>query len=121
VSSWGVRLKDLDQLVRRYSLLEVCGLQWSRCVEHTIAALASVPKTNCLKVHYELFVQNPLEETERILAFLGLGMTDAVVRYVKETVKAEQIGKWKSQLQPDAAEMLIAQISPTLKQLGYLQ
>ena len=120
VSSWGVRLKDLDEFVKRYSLLEVCGLQWSRCVEHTVDAWASIPKADKLEVRYELFVQKPLEETKRILAFLGLDMTDEVVRYVKEMVKADQIGKWKSQLQPDAVDMLMSQISGTMKRLRYL-
>jgi hypothetical protein len=118
VSSWGVRLKDLDALVRRYSLLEVCGLQWSRCVEHTVNALTAVPETDKLEVHYELFVQKPVEEIERILAFLGLEMSDEVVYYIKDTVRVDQIGKWKSQLQPDALEMLLAQISGTMQQLG---
>ena len=119
VSSWGVRLKDLDALVRQYSLLEVCGLQWSRCVEHTVNALAAVPETDKLEVRYELFVQKPLEETERILAFLGLEMSDEVVRYIKDTVRVDQIGKWQSQLQWDAVEMLMAQISGPMQRLGY--
>ena len=120
VSSWGVRLKDLDVLVRQYSLLEVCGLQWSRCVEHTVNALAAVPETDTLEVRYELFVQNPVEETERILAFLGLEMSDEVVHYIKDTVRVDQIGKGKSQLQQDTLEMLMSRISGTMKRLGYL-
>jgi hypothetical protein len=119
VSSWGVRVKDLDALVRQYSLLEVCGLQWSRCVEHTVNALAAVPETDKLEVRYELFVQKPVEETERILTFLGLEMSDEVVRYIKDTVRVDQIGKWQSQLQWDAVEMLMAQISGPMQRLGY--
>ena len=119
VSAWGVALKDLPDLVRRYSLPEVCGLQWSRCVEHSIKALEAIPAADRIEVRYEQLVRNPLEEIERIMKFIGLDMADQVVRYAAEKIKPVYVGNWKHQLQPQELERLMFHISDTMAQLGY--
>lgn len=119
VSSWGVRLQDLDELLQRYSLLEVCGLQWTRCVEHTFRALESVPTEDHLEVRYERFVAAPHEEIERILKFLGLEMTNDVAHHVGQQVQSDQIGKWCREASPQSLSKLMPLITPTLSRLGY--
>ena len=120
VAAWGVTLQNLGELVRRYSLLEVCGLQWRRCVELAVKELTSIPPADRIEVRYEEFVQNPLAEMERIIRFLGLEMPDEVVRHVAEQIKHTHIGKWKRNIPPDDLKLLMPHISATMQRLGYL-
>ena len=120
VSAWGVAIKDLNELLQRYSLLEVCGLQWSRCVEHTIGVLNSIPAADRIEVRYERLVHNPVEELGHILDFLGLGMTDELARRARENIKRSYVSTWKRELQAEDLQRLMPHISGTMRRLGYL-
>ena len=43
VASWGVEIRSLASLVAQHTPLEVCGYQWSRCVESALDGLETVP------------------------------------------------------------------------------
>jgi len=72
LASWGPKLKNMDELLEKYSLIEVCGLQWERCVNSAAAAFAAMPESKVIDVTYERFVSAPVEETARLAGFLGL-------------------------------------------------
>jgi hypothetical protein len=52
VAMWGVVLRDLDELLNKHSLLEVCGIQWQRCVTSTINALKNMSDEKRIEVRY---------------------------------------------------------------------
>jgi hypothetical protein len=121
VSTWGVAFDDLGALLGRYTLLEVCGIQWSRCVELAKSALERVPAANKIEVRYERLVHNPLFEMERIMSFLGLEMSEEISLHVKQHITPEHKDKWKRQIRPEELRLLLVHISGTLERLGYLE
>jgi hypothetical protein len=112
---------DLGALLGRYTLLEVCGIQWSRCVELAKSALERVPAANKIEVRYERLVHNPLFEMERIMSFLGLEMSEEISLHVKQHITPEHKDKWKRQIRPEELRLLLVHISGTLERLGYLE
>jgi hypothetical protein len=120
VSSWGVVPEDLQELLLRYSLVEVCSLQWKRSIDSTVDALRDVSPDQKILVRYEEFVQDPQKEMERILSFLGLETHPRVLQHLGEHVKPGYEGKWKTQMESGQMDLIMTHISSTLHQLGYL-
>jgi len=121
VRSWGVVPEDLGELLIRYSLLEVCSIQWKRSVESTLHDLKDIPNAQKFTVQYEDFVKEPLREMEKILSFLGLEMCGKVRQHLTEKVKPDFEGKWKTQMEQSQVDLMMNQISSTLHQLGYVK
>ena len=119
VESWGPRFSGIDDLARSVSLVELCGLQWQRCLERAEEQLAGLPPSDVLEVRYEQLVREPEDTLARIMAFLELELTSQVRRYAREQVTTANVGKWRGQLDPGEQESLVSQIGPTLQRLGY--
>src|SRR5699024_5002435 len=68
---WGPKLDDMPAILERHSLNEVCALQWQRCVDAADDALSSMPDDKVIRVKYEDFVRQPVEQLTRIIRFLG--------------------------------------------------
>jgi hypothetical protein len=52
--SWGPRFKGIDEAMRKYSLLDVCGMQWSRSVIATLESLSAKQEgKDYISVRYE--------------------------------------------------------------------
>jgi hypothetical protein len=69
---WGPRYAGIYQDVARLALVEVCAIQWARCVTLAATALQRLPPEQLLTVRYESFVQDPLRHLEQVAAFAGL-------------------------------------------------
>jgi len=119
MSTWGPRFAGIDEAVRAHSLIEVCALQWRRSVEATRAALAALPADTSIAVEYESLVTRPEEELERIMDFLGLGMTGETQEYARRSIHNKAPGRWREELAPDELAGLMAHIGPLLVELGY--
>src|SRR6056297_942955 len=59
LSFWGPKLDGMDDLLARYSLEEVCALQWQRCVENAADDFAKISGDRWIEVGYEDFVNSP--------------------------------------------------------------
>ena len=68
---WGPHYDGIDQDVAQRTLVEVCAIQWARCVALATVALAQLPPNQVLAVRYEHFVHDPLTHLEQIAAFAG--------------------------------------------------
>ena len=100
MSFWGLRLKNMPHLLKKYSLEEICALQWKRAVEKCREDLAAIPDSRKYFMRYEDFVQNPEQDMQKILDFLGL-TTDVDVASLVKNVSAKNIGKYRAQLSPE--------------------
>jgi hypothetical protein len=56
---WGPSLQGMPAILENHDLLEVCALQWQRCVENAEAAFANIEPSRVTRVSYEDFVYNP--------------------------------------------------------------
>ena len=70
--TWGPRYHGIEQDMQRYSLLEVCALQWAHCVHDAEASLASLAPERVHTVRYEEFVQDPLAHLTALAHWLAI-------------------------------------------------
>ena len=93
---WGPRLDDMEELLKEYTIEEVCAVQWRRCVEGVRRGLAMIPKERVFHVRYEEFVHAPVKELNRIVQFLGQECDARVLADATAGVSARSIGKGAS-------------------------
>ncbi|MCS4502494.1 sulfotransferase [Arhodomonas aquaeolei] len=116
---WGPQMDDMDDLLARHSLDEVCAIQWQRCVEQSRQAFQAMDPSRWLEVGYEDFVSRPQEELGRIVDFLGLPAgRDAQAEAVKG-VRSGSVGKGRARLDGEAIQRLESLLGETLQRYGY--
>ncbi|MBW1741111.1 MAG: sulfotransferase [Deltaproteobacteria bacterium] len=120
VSWWGPKFNDSAELVAKYSLIEVCGIQWMRCVRAALEGLAKIRQDSVIQVRYEDVISKPISELSKILHFLGLSCNVEMERKITQYVKAKSVGRWKSDLTKKELELLLPHIDECLRMLGYL-
>ncbi len=119
LSSWGPRLDDMDELLARYPLDEVCALQWQRCVESARGALETVAADRWIEVAYEEFVRQPEAELDRLLDWVGIDVPSDARAEAVSHVRSDCIGKGRSVLSPDSIRRVEARVHDTLARYGY--
>ena len=116
---WGPALDDMQSLLRKHTLSEVCALQWQQCVDKSEQAFATMPADKVLRVRYENFIQDPSKELTRILEFIGLCIQpDKIIKAV-EGVSTQSLGKGRAVLGEEEVKNLKALVGDTLKRYGY--
>ncbi|MFO7971893.1 MAG: sulfotransferase [Desulfobacterales bacterium] len=116
---WGPKLDGMEELLVRYSLEEVCAIQWKRCVDKAEEVLAEIPAERWTEVSYESFVKKPEEEFKRIAEFLGMrALSDSIARAVKGA-SPRSIGKGRRDLGAEAIDRLMPFIQQTMLRYGY--
>jgi len=111
---WGPILDSNKQILEQYSLIEVCAIQWQRCVEKAERAFTMMPEGRVLKLSYEDFVENPTEAIRRILEFIEHKASDEVIKTAILPVRKNIRGKARKGLQPQEIASLEVLIGNTL-------
>jgi hypothetical protein len=116
---WGPAMDDLDILLERHSLTEVCALQWKACVDKAEHDLEKISQERVIKIKYEEFVRDPVREFARLSDFLGVRVSDTVNDYLRKNVSPYSVGKGRSSLGEAEVKKLEPLIASTLKRYGY--
>lgn len=116
---WGPALNDMQDILRKHSLEEVCALQWQRCVEQAELAFSTMPQEKVLAIRYEEFVVNPQEQLARVLAFMGITATETDIASAVRPVSATSMGKGRQSLGQKKVTELESLVGDTLKNYGY--
>lgn len=119
LATWGPRFAGIDDAVRNLSLIELCALQWMRCVDTADAQLEQyVDPAAVHRVRYESLAESPQAEIARLATFLGVAapMPDHV-----RVVNAAGVGHWRGALSGSQREGVEDIAGSTLSRLGYLQ
>ena len=111
LAMWGPRLSDMDGLLERISLEEVCALQWKMCVDRAGDAFAQMHGERFIQVTYENLVRDPVDQLRRVIEFLGIDVPETDLRILASGVSAASIGKGRGFL----GDELIARLTPLLK------
>jgi len=111
LAMWGPRLSDMDDLLARYSLEEVCALQWKRCDDRAGDAFSRMNGDRFIEVSYEDFVCRPFAQLQRITEFLGTDVSESGLRTLVSGVSDSSIGKGRAYL----GDEVIARLTPLLK------
>jgi hypothetical protein len=118
VAHWGPHLDNMQELLSRFSLEEVCALQWRECVERAAGALANVGEDRVLRARYESVVDDPREFLAQVADFLGIAeRSGEASRY--EWISPGRIGAGRDSLAPDARTAVGRIIAGTLERHGY--
>lgn len=110
-STWGPRYQGIDDDLARRSLLEVCAIQWLRCVESATTALQALPEDQVYTIRYEAFLQTSKRHLEVLGRFLGLDTAPYATANGLSTILTHDIGKGRHSLTSADHEL----IAPYLK------
>jgi hypothetical protein len=69
---WGPHYVGVEADLASKDLLEVCAIQWARCVELALKDLSCLPIEKTLTIRYEDFVTNPHLHLAIMAEFIGL-------------------------------------------------
>jgi len=117
---WGPKLDNMQEILQKHSLNEVCALQWQRCVDKADEALSAMPEGKVIRVCYEDFVQQPGKELGRILKFLGNDVPEADIAEAVKDVSPRSLGKGRKALGESEVANLEKLVGDSLKRYGYL-
>ncbi len=119
LSFWGPKFKGLDQALTQHSLVEVCALQWQRCVDLSEEAFLKIPEDRVIRVSYEAFVSQPVKELTRILHELNIEHDESSVKRAVSGVTDRSIGKGRKALNEQQLTEVEKLVAPTLERYGY--
>lgn len=116
---WGPTLNDMQHILKSHNLIEICALQWQRCVENAEEAFGLMDKEKVHKVAYEKFIASPETEFAEILKFIGKEISDKQLRHAVAQVSTVSVGKGRTQLTEAEVVKLEKLVGNTLLRYGY--
>jgi len=118
--TWGPRYAGIDEDVASKDLLEVCAIQWARCVLKAIHDLDSLPAEQVCTIRYEEFVRDPLGSLTVLARCIGIDPAPYVERVDLKGVSQREISKGRRNLSVEQMALIRPHIQETLAVLGYL-
>ncbi len=117
---WGPSFKDMETIIAKHSLEEICAIQWERCVETAARDFNKIPEEKIHQLRYEDFVQHPTEELEKICSFLNVAIPESDAATILKNVSDKSVGKGHIELKKNGAiEKILPHIKETLDRYGY--
>jgi hypothetical protein len=120
LSFWGPRLAGMDLMVGSKSLLEVCAIQWARCVEKSLDQMRDIDPSRIHRIKYEEFVTNPQWQLQELTKFLGIYLSPDEVKNSIQDVTPKSVGNWEKDFADGDLEVLETLIRTPMKRLGYI-
>ena len=118
---WGPALENMQDLLHKNSLNEVCALQWQRCVDKSEEAFSTMPANKVVRIRYEDFVREPKTELARILKFIGKDVASDDIATAVKDVSSHSLGKGRKALGEEEVARLESLVGSTLKRYGYIK
>jgi len=117
---WGPASDDIKKNLNKYSLNEVCALQWKSCVDKAENAFSKMSDDKVIRLSYENFVCQPVIELNRILKFIGKDIEAEKIADSVKNVSDRNIGKGRRALGDEEVLKLEMLVKDTLKRYDYL-
>lgn len=116
---WGPTLPDMDILLSKHSLLQICALQWKACLNKAESDFGSINKDNVYCLRYEDFVNDPVSEFSKLATFLDESVSDHVLNKITSKVSSSSVGKGRKEISMKEYQEIIPLIKDDLERLGY--
>ena len=116
---WGPRFLGIDEAVRERELIEVCAMQWARCVERCREALASLPDSASTSVSYEALAKEPVDTIKGVLEYLDLPWEASIEEFCRVNIVSANVGKWKDRLTTGEQSMVLEICGKAMAGAGY--
>jgi hypothetical protein len=117
-TTWGPRYDGIDQDVAERDLLQVCAIQWARCVELAVRDLDAIDTDRVLTIRYEQFVGAPLAHLQRVANFAGRPLSCDPAEELKG-VTCERVGEGSRSLDQSQMTLVQPHLEAALELLGY--
>jgi len=122
LSIWGPKFAGYEQVVKEKSLIEVCGVQWQRCLQKSREVFEKrIAPERYIRVKYEDFVKDPVAQSSRIFDYFSLSHDKHALQEVCKTVRQDSVGKWQKDLSAEQKSLLSELLKEELKNSGYLE
>ncbi len=108
---WGPKLDGMEKILNKYSLDEICALQWKRCLDKAAEDLNKIPKDRWIEIGYEDFVTHPEKQLQKLLGSLNIDYDDQCLQAAISKVSPGYIGRGRSTL----SEEEITRVMPFIK------
>ena len=98
VAFWGPIFEDMQHYLKKYSLTEICAVQWFRCVKKSEQDFKSLDPNRLFSLKYEEFVNDPYSATKKIIKFIEEDISSDEIKNAIHNVSAKSIGKGANEL-----------------------
>ena len=119
VGTWGPRYAGIDEDVAAKALIEVCAIQWSRCVQMAVEGLGRLSESRVHEVRYEEFVEHPLKQLRKIASFFGIDPEPYADEAVMKKITQRNVGKGVAMLSREERALILPHIKESMHMLGY--
>ena len=116
---WGPKFHDSSTLFDRYSLIELCGIQWSRCFDSASSGLERINSDLSYTIRYEDLTSNPIECMHEVFNFLKLSSSKELENNIIDYVKPSNKKHWKEKYTKEEYNLLLVHIEKSLIKSGY--
>lgn len=120
LSIWGPKFRGYKNIVKEKSLIEVCGIQWLKCVQKSGEVFKNrIKPERYFKVKYEDFVRDPVKQSKQIFDYFKLGYDIDILQEECKLVRQDSVGRWQSDLAPGQKTLLSKLLKEELTKLDY--
>lgn len=116
---WGPNLDDMQRILDRHPLDEVCALQWAACVDTALDDLVPIGSDRVHHIKYENLAIDPSGTLNDLWRFIGTKPSHDELTPAIDAISPRSVGKGTQDLGPEAAKRLAALVAGTLERLGY--
>lgn len=115
----GPHFSGIRKLLETEEFLDVCGIQWSKCVKSSRDSLNRISEERVVEVRYENLVENPIETMESVFAKVDMSFAPECIEHIRSHVNTHDIDKWRENLTQSELASLLPHIVAELEDLGY--
>lgn len=116
-STWGPIYDGIEQDLQTLSLLEVCAIQWRKCVKQASETLALMPDDRVFTIRYADFVASPIVALKSVAEFIEVSSLP-YQNMDFSNIERGNIGKSRNLLTTQQLETIAPYIEPTLDKLN---
>jgi hypothetical protein len=120
IAAWGPRFSGMQGILRNHDLIEACALQWKYCVEKAASDLSELDANRTYRIHYESFVQRPVENLKQLRDFFEIGSDEGKLEEITRNVFSSSVGNWKKSLSEVQSRSVHKLLETKLREFGYL-
>ena len=118
LSVWGPRYNGIQNDLKNHDLLTVITRQWAIGSKKAEEGFEQFEEGNVLRLKYENFVTDPLNDLERICSHCSIEMTKEMMNVATESVKPDRMDKWR-RFEPHVLGRILPEIEGEMKRQGY--
>jgi hypothetical protein len=118
LGAWGPQFAGMTELSGA-PLIDLCAMQWARCVDKAASDLAALPTDRVVEVRYESFVAEPAWELRRVLDRLNHRVPDARIDEAVRMVTSDRVGTGRQRLSGAEVDRIEALVGATMQRVGY--